>query len=67
MYAPNPLTMPVVRGFLVWLVAYLSFRLRSQFANKATTQPLVTVVMMFTKMSTIAYAPPLYVNLTPER
>ena len=40
--------------------------MRSQFANKATMQPLAAVVMMFTKMSVIAYAPPLYVKLTPE-
>jgi len=67
MYAPNPLTMAVVRGFLVWLVAYSSLRLRSQCANSATRQPLAAVVMMFTKISDIAYAPPLYVKLTPER
>lgn len=71
-YAPNPLTMAVVRGFLVWLilvVAYLrlSLRVRSQCANKATIQPLVAVAMMCTKISNNIYAPPSLVILTPEK
>lgn len=63
-YAPNPLTMAVVRGFFsVAKIAYLSLRLRSQCVNKATMQPLITVAMIWTKMSFMAYAPPLYVKL----
>ncbi|AVK72503.1 hypothetical protein CEQ14_13010 (plasmid) [Staphylococcus saprophyticus] len=48
-YAPNPSLLGIVRGFLlVWLVSpiYLSLRLRSQYANKVTIQPLMTVVVM---------------------
>lgn len=47
--APNPLTTAIVRGFFgVAIVAYffLSLRLRSQCANNATIQPLMTVVVM---------------------
>lgn len=63
-YAPNPLTIAVVRGFFsVARVTYLSLRLRSQCANKATIQPLIAVAMIWTKMSFITYAPPLYVKI----
>lgn len=36
---------------------FLLLRVRSHCVNTATIQPLVTVVMMFTKMSIIVYAP----------
>ena len=53
----NPLTISGSEGiFLVWLlkVAYLlSLRCCSQCVNKATRQPLLTVVMMFTSISNI--------------
>ncbi|PTE75226.1 hypothetical protein BUY85_13430 [Staphylococcus equorum] len=41
---------------MVLLVAYLSLRLRSHFADKATTQPVAAVIMMFTiKSFTLLY------------
>ncbi len=45
----SPSLLAIVRGiFGVAIVAYffLSLRLRSQCANKATIQPLITVVVM---------------------
>jgi len=40
---------------------FLLLRVRSQCVNKATIQPLMTVVVMWTRASTIWYAPPLCV------
>ena len=51
----KPLTIPSSEGFFSADMPpiYLSLRLRNQCANSATIQPLMTVVVMWTKISVI--------------
>ena len=54
MDTPNPSLLRIVRGFFgVTIVAYFSLRLRSQCVNNAMIQPLMTVVVMWTRISNI--------------